>query len=67
MADRILTILLGSNQDFTAAEAILAKYGATRIEPTDAVMNNQSIEAAIDPSDWRVITAELQYKGYDFP
>ena len=64
---RILTILLGSNQDFAAALVILAKYGATRIEPTDAIMNNPSLEAAIDPKDWQPLTAELQYKGYDFP
>lgn len=62
---RTITVILGRNQTFDKAEAILTKYGATRLEPTDAVMNDESIEAEIAVGDWNAVRAELEANDYD--
>lgn len=63
--NRTLTILLGDNQDFIAAEKVLTKRGGTRIESADVVMNNQSIECEIPAANWLDCRNELQYLKYD--
>lgn len=62
---RVLTVLLGDNQTFDSAEAVLVKHGGTRIESPEAVMNNQSIECAIPIGEWYDCRVELQYLRYD--
>lgn len=62
---RTLTVLLGDNQDFTAAEKVLTKRGGTRIESADVVINNQSIECEIPAASWNSVRCELQYLKYD--
>jgi hypothetical protein len=62
---RTITVLLGRNQDFDAATTIITKHGGTRIEPTDAVMNDDTIEAEIPVLEWRNTVIALQDAGYD--
>lgn len=62
---RTLTILLGDNQTFDAAEKVLTKRGGTRIESANVVMNNQSIECEIPMANWLDCRIELQYLKYD--
>jgi len=60
---RVLTILLGRNQDFDAAEAIIAKHSGDRIEPV-VILGENVIEANIDPAVWDVVREELEAAKY---
>jgi lysophospholipid acyltransferase (LPLAT)-like uncharacterized protein len=62
---RVITVLLGRNQDFTAAEAILTKFGATRIEGTTVDDGIEALEACIESDQWREIMIALNEAEYD--
>lgn len=62
---RTLTVLLGDNQDFTAAEVCIVKHGGTRVEDSSVVMNREALEAEIPAMEWEATRVELQYLKYD--